>query len=238
MKKLLIAIVVLVFALAGCGSQAKKKSDEAPKEVKVEVKTNPKTIKANESVEIQAIVTQDGKNVDDADDVKFEIWKDGDQKKEMFEAKHKGNGVYAIEKTFPVDGVYQITAHTNARDMHVMPTVKVTVGNGQAAHDSHAGDEHHSDVMMHFTADNLKANVATPVKAHVMQKNEPVTGAEVQFEIWKDGSDKHEYVPAKEGKNGEYTATPTFKEAGSYTMKLHVKKGELHAHTEQKVEVK
>ena len=35
--------------------------------------------------------------VTDADDVKFEIWKDGDEKHEMLDGKHKGKGVYAVE---------------------------------------------------------------------------------------------------------------------------------------------
>ena len=35
--------------------------------------------------------------VTDADDVKFEIWKAGDEKHEMLEGKHKGKGVYAVE---------------------------------------------------------------------------------------------------------------------------------------------
>ncbi len=30
--------------------------------------------------------------VTDADDVKFEIWKDGDEKHEMLNGKHKGKG--------------------------------------------------------------------------------------------------------------------------------------------------
>jgi hypothetical protein len=246
MKKFFTA-AVLVFALAGCGSNGghnhDAKTDEVPKEVKVEVKTNPKTIKPNEKTEIQAIVTQDGKKVDDADDVKFEIWKDGDQKHEMIEAKHKGNGVYTIEKEFSTDGIYHIIAHTNARDMHVMPEVKVTVGNGQTAMEgdhTHAdGHEHgNSDVSIYLMAENLKANTPVEVMAHVQEKGAAVSGAKVQFEIWSEGSEKHEYVPAKEGIKGEYKASPTFKAKGDYHIKIHVEKDELHEHTEQIVKVK
>ena len=49
----------------------------------------------------------------------------------MLDGKHKGKGVYAVEKTFETDGVYHIIAHTNAREMHVMPEVKVAVGNAK-----------------------------------------------------------------------------------------------------------
>ena len=49
----------------------------------------------------------------------------------MLDGKHKGKGVYAVEKTFETDGVYHIIAHTNAREMHVTPEVKVAVGNAK-----------------------------------------------------------------------------------------------------------
>ncbi|MGQ0453287.1 hypothetical protein ACT4UM_11800, partial [Bacillus sp. SS-TM] len=35
--------------------------------------------------------------------------------------------------------------------------------------------------------------------------------AEVQLEIWKDGVEKHEFIPAKEGNKGEYETKHTFK---------------------------
>lgn len=49
----------------------------------------------------------------------------------MLDGKHKGKGVYAVEKTFETDGVYHIIPHTNARDIHVMPEHKVAVGNAK-----------------------------------------------------------------------------------------------------------
>ena len=58
----------------------------------------------------------------------MERWR---RKHEMLDGKHKGKGVYAVEKTFETDGVYHIIAHTNAREMHVMPEVKVAVGNAK-----------------------------------------------------------------------------------------------------------
>ena len=77
MKKLLITLFIAMLALAGCNTKSdeKAKKDKMPEEVKVEVKTNPETIKPNEKVEVQAIVTQGKEKVTDADDVKFEIWK-------------------------------------------------------------------------------------------------------------------------------------------------------------------
>ncbi|WP_141540272.1 FixH family protein [Bacillus cereus] len=246
MKKLIITLFIAMLALAGCNT---KKEDTTKKEkleeVKVAVQTNPKEIKPNEKTEVQALVTQGKEKVTDADDVKFEIWKDGDEKHEMLNGKHKGKGVYAVEKTFPSDGVYHVIAHTNARDMHVMPEEKIAVGNakvedakkGKDGHEAGHGD-HKSETMIHLMAGDVKANAESTMKVHLKQKEEALTGAEVQLEIWKDGAEKHEYIPAEEGNKGEYVSKHTFKDAGAYKVKVHVKKGELHEHKEETVEVK
>ncbi|KEK21078.1 hypothetical protein BAMA_09820 [Bacillus manliponensis] len=258
MKKLLMTAFIAVVAVAGCNTQKEEpketKQEKKLEEVKVEVKTNPAELKPNEKVEVQAIVTQGKEKVTDASDVKFEIWKNGEENHEMLEGKHKGDGVYVVEKTFPADGVYHIIAHTNARDMHVMPEEKVAVGNAKledakeekAAHGEGHGDHgnaeghghHNSDTAIHFMADDVTANNETTLKAHVQHKEAGLTEANVKFEIWKDGAEKHEYVPAEEGTDGEYVSKHTFKEAGSYIVKVHVEKGELHEHIEEKVEVK
>ncbi|WP_459499608.1 FixH family protein [Bacillus sp. C1] len=246
MKKLVITLFIAMLALAGCNTE-KEGSTKKDKieEVKVAVQTNPKEIKPNEKTEVQALVTQGKEKVTDADDVKFEIWKDGEEKHEMLNGKHKGKGVYAVEKTFPSDGVYHVVAHTNAREMHVMPEVKVAVGNAKvedakkekSGHEAGHGD-HKSDTMIHLMADDVKANAESTMKVHLKQKEEALTEAEVQLEIWKDGAQKHEFIPAKEGNKGEYVSQHTFKETGAYQVKVHVRKGELHEHKEEKVEVK
>ncbi|MFX3623876.1 MAG: FixH family protein [Ectobacillus sp.] len=238
MKKLWIAIYFSVLLLAGCSGQNHNgHTNELPQEVKVEVQTKPETIKAHEKTEIQAIVTQDGNRVENADDVKFEIWKDGNENHETIEAKHKGNGVYFIEKEFGEDGIYHIIAHTNARDMHVMPEVKVTVGSAAPA--EQASNEHggHSAITIRTMAENLKVNIPAKLTAHIQENGAPLTGAKVQFEFWAAGSGKHEYVTAKEGNEGEYTGAPSFSRAGMYQLKVHVEKGSIHEHTEQTIEV-
>ncbi|WP_379966649.1 FixH family protein [Ectobacillus sp. sgz5001026] len=240
MKKVIAVLCISLIALVACNSQGQNNTqkDFVPKEVKVEVKTNPETLKSNEKIELQAIVTQDGKAVDDAQDVKFETWKDADQNHTMTVAQHKQNGIYVAEITFAEDGVYHIIAHTNARDMHVMPEVKVIVGNAAVTKDT-SNDEHdHSDLSIRLMADSLQANATSKMMAHVEQNGSVLTGATVEFEMWKDGNEKHEFVPAKEGMQGEYNASPVFKEAGSYHVKVHVEKDQLHDHMEQFVEVK
>jgi uncharacterized protein YxeA len=243
MKKFLMALFMMLFVFAGCSQQhnhndANSNKNELPEEVKVEVKTNPTELKPHEATELQAIVTQGKEQVKDADEVKFEVWKQGEEGHQMLKAKHKGKGVYTAETTFPDDGIYYVVAHTTARDMHVMPKVEVKVGNAEAA--AHNHDEHHvhGDTSIHFIAENVQANKETELMAHIQHDNAALTGADVQFEIWNDASKKHEYVPAKEKGNGEYTAMTTFKAAGTYNVKVHVMKGDLHDHKEETVQVK
>ncbi|MDG4655685.1 FixH family protein [Ectobacillus antri] len=236
MKKLIVAISLLL-VLTACGNNESKTdvTNEIPKEVKVEVKTQPEQITPNTSTEIQAIVTQDGKTIDDAE-VKFEIWKEGSEKHDMIDATYKKD-MYKIDQIFSETGMYNIVAHTNAKDMHVMPKVQVQVGTTEETKQGHVHEHGASDVSIHFMADKLVAGQSADIKAHIMQKNVALTAANVQFEIWQEGHEKREYVRATESVKGEYVAAPVFKTAGIYIVKVHVEKGDIHEHTEQKVQV-
>nr|MBO2479925.1 hypothetical protein [Bacillota bacterium] len=98
--------------------------------VEVEVLTEPETIKAGEEVRIMAKVTQGDELVDDAERVKFELWKDGQNEDEHvhMDGEPQGNGIYAITYTFEEPGTYYVIPHTDARGMHTMPTATLQVG--------------------------------------------------------------------------------------------------------------
>lgn len=91
----------------------------------------PKDVRAGKETRMEVRITHEGKPVNDADDVKFEIWKKGAPKDEheKIDAKKSGDGVYGIEKTFPEAGEYQVMYHVTARGGHVMePAETLTVG--------------------------------------------------------------------------------------------------------------
>ncbi|MCS0542780.1 FixH family protein, partial [Aeromonas veronii] len=68
--------------------------------------------------------------------------------------------------------------------------------------------------------------------------NEPLTKARVRYEIYKEGSDKHDWVDTKETNSGEYTSSYSFTEGGTYTIIIHVENDNgLHEHEEYMVEV-
>ncbi|WP_338751245.1 FixH family protein [Bacillus sp. FJAT-52991] len=262
MKKLLVFLLCSLFlVVTGCSQEEKKVENKskseaiAPLEVKIQM---PETVKANENVKIEAVVTQGEEQVEDADKVEFEVWKADAKDHEMIEAKHQGDGVYSIEKGFPEEGNYSVIAHVTARDLHNMPKKEFVVGDQAAAPKAdeqakkaedhhHHGDEqakkvedhhHHGNVAIEFHPDNKwKANEEITLTAHIKNEGQPLNKARVRFEIWQNDSAKHTFIDATEGNNGQYNAQTTFEAAGDYNVKVHVEKDELHEHIEVVVPV-
>ncbi|TLS38212.1 FixH family protein [Pseudalkalibacillus caeni] len=244
-------LIFSMLVLAACGTtnndsqngDGKNGEETELKQLKVNVDL-PEDIKPGEEVTIKAAVTYGEEKVEDADEVMFEIWKKGyEDSSEKIEADHKGDGVYAVTTTFEEDGIYYIVPHTTARDQHTMPKQEVTVGNpDQSAADdkNDEGDHHaHSSINIHFMAsENIQSGKETELMAHLKENDHPYAQAEVSFELWKEGQEKHYFVEAKETEEGTYKAATTFKESGEYTVTVHVKKGETHEHQEQQVTVK
>ncbi|WP_404350351.1 FixH family protein [Sutcliffiella horikoshii] len=266
MKKLTLFFSLLsLMMLAACGSTNNNENtngnnDEVPSMVEVEIKL-PEAVEPNEEVKVEALVTQGEENVDDAHEVKFEIWKQGQEADhEMIEATNDGSGIYSIMKTFEEEGFYYIVAHTTARDMHVMPRVELTVGNPEPAekeeehkheeeghnhdHETHEKtdhDDHHShESSLNMTlesTDAVKANQETTLSTEIKQEDTALTDATVRFEIWHEDSEKHEFVDAKEVSDGVYEAKATMKETGLHYVQIHVEKDELHEHQQEELEV-
>ncbi len=135
MKKMFISLAVILGLLAGCNNTDSSKTTSTSNtegttvEVKVDIQT-PEKVDVGKDVDLSAHVTQGGKDVDDADEVKFEVWESGyrDQGK-MIDGKLDKNGIYKATTKFDQDGVYYMYAHTTARGLHTMPKQKIVVGN-------------------------------------------------------------------------------------------------------------
>ncbi len=130
-----ISLAVILGLLAGCNNTDSSKTTSTSNtegttvEVKVDIQT-PEKVDVGKDVDLSAHVTQGGKDVDDADEVKFEVWESGyrDQGK-MIDGKLDKNGIYKATTKFDQDGVYYMYAHTTARGLHTMPKQKIVVGN-------------------------------------------------------------------------------------------------------------
>ncbi|QOR65974.1 FixH family protein [Cytobacillus suaedae] len=257
MRKLgIILLGLFVLLIVGCNNQGEQ--NEEVQFIEVVIQT-PDNIEPNESIEIGALVTLGDENVEDAQEVKFEIWEEGQETEhEMIPAKHVGDGLYTITKAFEKDGVYYVVAHVTARDMHNMPRKEVIVGDDQAQKDTTVeqegqnqgseGHQHHEHHHGHHNAhgtlvidfqkeDSIQVEKPTNLIVLITTEDQPLTGANVRFEIWKQDESKHEFIPAEEGNAGEYSLAHVFPKSGIYNIIIHVEKGSLHEHIEKTVEV-
>lgn len=141
-KQALLAcgILTAVLMLSACGAGGRDSDSSAFPQAPIEVafSTEPESgIKVGEPVELVATVTQEGKLVKDAELVRFEIWHEDDEdaandgghagNHEMIEAKHRGDGQYAISYTFSKTGTYYVMYHVDARGFHAMTAHEVIV---------------------------------------------------------------------------------------------------------------
>ncbi|GGK04478.1 hypothetical protein GCM10007063_28500 [Lentibacillus kapialis] len=252
MKKSIWAIlaVFIMALLAACGSdnteQGSGNAEEEIKELKVDFDLS-ETAKVGEKIQLKATVTYGGEKVKDAEEVKFEHWEKGhEDDSTMVKSSNNEDGTYTAEVTFDHDGTYEIYAHTTARGMHTMPKKSIMVGsdksdeeNSSKSEDNGHDDHHAKGFGMHFAKpDSINAGKETDLIVHLQMDDNPLEKADVSFEIWKDGAEKHQYVDAQETKAGEYGATHTFNESHSYNMTIHVENDEgLHEHKEFQLEV-
>ncbi|WP_029596320.1 MULTISPECIES: FixH family protein [Exiguobacterium] len=247
MKRFGVAFgLVGLFVLGACGADETVSGTETVQSMEpVEAELNvPATADKDETVTLAVRVTQDGEAVDDADEIKFEVWKNGaKEESEMTKASLTEDGVYEAETTFVEEAVYTVQVHVTARSMHTMPTTNVTVGHPETAAEAEAEAEqdHHNHAGADIVLDPTQAvaNEVQPFTVNVEIEHEALTGADVQLEVFKDGADKHDWVKLDETEGGSYEGEHTFKESGIYNVQVHVTKGhDIHEHIMETVEVK
>ncbi|NNU82358.1 hypothetical protein ETC05_00455 [Geobacillus sp. BMUD] len=237
------AVVLLgMMVMAACTNHNKQADTPAVLDVKMEV---PDHIDLNKPTKLACVVTYGGEKVDDASEVKFEVWKHGSSDRDMLEAKHDGNGRYSVEKTFTEAGTYSVVAHVTARDMHNMPKKDVVVGNpeqaaaadGEGEHSPGSAEEHrHAAIAISLSSRSFEAGKPAALTVHLTKDGKPLTNAIVRFEIWQ-ADNKHEFVDADDKGNGKYEAVATFANKGTYSVKVHVEADQLHEHQVEQVTV-
>ncbi|MED3722763.1 FixH family protein [Geobacillus stearothermophilus] len=238
------AVVLLgMMIMVACTNHYKKAETPAVLDVKIDA---PDHIDLNKPTKLACVVTYGGEKVDDASEVKFEVWKHGSSEREMLEAKHDGDGRYSVEKTFTQAGTYSVVAHVTARDMHNMPKKDIVAGNPEQAATADGASEnsqgsaeehHHGTVAISLSSRSFEAGKPAALTVRLSKDGRPLTGATVRFEIWQ-ADNKHEFVDAKEKGNGEYEAMAMFANKGTYSVKVHVEgSGGLHEHQVEHVTV-
>ncbi|MEI5906471.1 FixH family protein [Bacillus spongiae] len=238
---MLVSSIILI--LAACGNNDEKdqkdQNEETVGPIQAELSV-PKTADLGEAVLIETKVTQAEELVDDADEVKYEIWMDGQKSEsEMLEATKLENGHYTLEKAFEKDGKYIIQVHVTARGLHTMPKKEIVIGDDEMAmadYDDHANhDEEHSELSINFMKpDNTKAGSEVMLMSHVELNSQALENARVKFEITQDGESEPTWVETESETAGEYKAMYIFDQAGHYMINVHVEKGqEIHDHIEE-----
>lgn len=249
MKKMMTRFGVVfgligLFVLGACGTEEEAESAAVPQSMEpVEAElTVAATAETEETVPLSVKVTQDGQPVDDADEIKFEVWKNGaKEESDMIKASLTKDGVYEAETTFAEEAVYTVQVHVTARSMHTMPTTNVTVGHPKTAAEAEEDSDHHHHAGADITLDPKEATAGEeqPFMVHVMIEDEMLTGADVQLEIFQDGAEKHEWVKLEEADAGMYKGMHTFTESGAHNVQVHVTKGhDIHEHVMETVDVK
>lgn len=142
MKRVLLGLLslIIISVLAACGNDNKEKEenhsehkqsdhDSSDKPQALEVKLDvPEEANKGEEVDLSAEVTLGKEKVKDADEVMFEIIKDGDKKNsEMKKVKENKDGKYTLKYKFDEEGTYNITSHVTARDQHTMPNKDINI---------------------------------------------------------------------------------------------------------------
>lgn len=261
MKKLtyLLMLSLFIVALAACGNeednQNQNSEEEELKTLDVEFEL-PEKADVGESVELKATVTYGKEKVVDADEVAFEYWLQGKKEDSItIEAQNNEDGTYTADVSFDADGVYEIYAHTTARDLHSMPKKSITIGSGVNADseaDSHdhesEGHDHGSEGHDHghhtegfemevVEPENVKVNTETELLVKLQLDGKALEGARVRYEILSD-DETTEWVDTVEVNPGEYTVDHAFTKAGVYQITVHVENEDgLHEHNEYELKV-
>jgi hypothetical protein len=229
-------LVLFILVAAGCG-QLKPETKEphnrpTPARLDITFQSSPDHPGKNQPVEFSSVITAENKPFPNAN-VEFEVWQQG-KEHQTIKASHQADGKYTAVQKFPEDGEYHVVVHVTAPGIHQMISGSFTVGSAQ--NDSHA--HHDSGVHMHLELpDPVQAGQTIEASAHVGLDQKALSGANVRLEVWKQGNGQHEFIETSEKKPGEYAATLSFPEKGTYHVKLHVEKDKIHDHQEKTVTV-
>jgi hypothetical protein len=231
---ILLILLVTVLIVAACGKEEEKVQQTSPPlPISVDLQV-PEPAETGQEVELVVMVTQGEEVVTDASEVEFDIINDNSGEKKVVPAELQDE-LYTAVVTLEQPGSYSVTSHVTARDMHTMPTKVIEVtGEGLEASGPIAEDHghaHHHGAVIDFADGTATADKNTQLSTTITLNDAPLTEAAVRFEIWKDGSEKHDWVDTKEAGNGQYDTEYTFTESGKYFVQVHVEKDpDIHDH--------
>lgn len=251
MKKRLILLftaLILVF-IAACSSNEDdtQKDDVSTDDAAAELASLnaelevPETADSNEEVIFETAVKYDDELVEEADQVQYEVWKNGEKDDgKMIDAITEGDGTYTLEHKFEQDGNYTVQVHVDAHQLHTMPKVKIVIGEDSNEDIAHEHEFETDGFDLHFAEpENVQAGEDTDLMVHLEIKEKAFSDADVRYEIGQKNVEEKDWVDTEEENAGEYIATYKFEEAGIYDIVVHVVDDEdLHEHADFHIKVK
>lgn len=258
MKKVWLVSILLL--TAGCGTTEENNTggavgvDEvnlAQLEVEIEA---PLTLEQNEETELLAVVRQGEEIVENADEVAFEIWQDGEKSQSAMEEAvfSEEHGGYLASYTFTEEGFYQVQAHTTAQGMHVMPVHEIKVGDPETeeitadssdSHESYTGEAEEIETMSELfemewhTQAEVHAGEAAQLAVHAFWEEDTWENGEIRLEIWQHGDEIREWITLAETVPGEYETEHVFETSGEYHVVVHAEGENIHEHSDYTLEV-
>ncbi|WP_026688970.1 FixH family protein [Alteribacter aurantiacus] len=253
MKKVFFVTLMSVFIVA-CGGQDEEdtqSSDPLDNLGPIDVEVTMDSEGDPGDWTLEALVSQEGDPVNNADEVVFEVWKQGEKEdSDMLEYEEVNDGVYSASYTFEEEGIYFVIPHVTAHGMHVMPTHELVIGDVDPdehyheaeeeqghdhedhGHESEPGHHHHSELVeVESNFDDLERDAQ--IELTITEEGEGLEDARVQLEIWQHGDEVRTWVDADDEGNGNYTANHEFDEAGDYHVVIHIENDELHEHLDE-----
>src|SRR5690625_4259552 len=240
MRKMIAVLLpmILISIMVSCGNATGDNNEEELFLLEVDFEF-PEHAEVGEKVSLKATVTYGEELVKDAHEVVFEVWEKNDQENsEMIDAENNEDGTYTADVSFDHDGIYEMYAHTTARDQHTMPKKEIVIGEG-GDYEEEEAHFHTEGFDMHFMEPNgIETGEEVELIVNLLMHEEPFEQAKVRYEIWSDDEEEHLWVEAEEKGAGEYTGVHEFSNKGVYHIQIHVEDDNgLHEHKEYEVEV-
>ncbi|WP_438350957.1 FixH family protein [Paenibacillus sp. FA6] len=130
----LVLVMISLFVMIGCNNdQSTHKgmnmgNEESFMPIMVELSIQAEQVKVNDKVMIEVLVTQNNKNVTDANKVLIEFVPSTEGGKHVeLEAAHAGEGKYVLETSLDQADTYNVISHVTVGAMHSMPKKELVV---------------------------------------------------------------------------------------------------------------
>lgn len=243
-------MLLLVILLSACGQDELNSGGQSEELLPIEVElVVPSEAYTNEDITFEASVTQGEQMVDDADEVLFEIWLEGQKESgQTLEPTEQEENHYLITHTFTEPGTYHVQAHVTARELHRMPVAQITISDEAQEHahaehdhendstdteqeeqaDEHEHQHHHGEVEVDAQVVDSELLLSATLDGSMLE------GAKLTIEVKDSSGETVKWLDLSEKEAGIYVVSESELE-GPTDVVIHIVKDEFHEHVEKNI---